>query len=251
MKASNIKSFIISLIFSFLVFSFGFLNFIPIKNTINVAEKNINVPYESNSSKALGTVIFIKINEINSNFLIELNSEEEGISSFCFTDFSIKNSTESFNHFVAKEACLDFFGINPQKTLYLSEACLKSIINLTGGVEIAIPYGIPSPSNKDLTLAIDSNKQQIFGETVLQILKEDTYPSYEKQLYYSEIISTVIKNVLNNMDNELFEYITENATTDISFADFIDHQDALKQCSKNITFSAAKGVWLNDNYYLQ
>jgi hypothetical protein len=251
MKASNIKSFIVSLIFSFLVFSFGFLNFIPIKNTVNVAKKNTNAPYEGNSSKALGTVIFIKINETSSNFLIELNSDKEQISSFYFNDFSINNSTESFNRFSAKEACLDFFGIKPQKTLYLSEATLKSIINLTGGIGIAIPYGISSPSNKDLTLAFDSNKQQIFGETVLQILKEDTYPSYEKQLYYSEILATVMKNVLNNINNELFEFISENAKTDISYADFIDHQDALKQCSKNITFSAAKGVWLNNNYYLQ
>ncbi len=251
MKKQSAKIFFISLFLSFFLFSFSYFPFIIQKQKSSETKVETQEPYQAKTSYSFNSKILFRLEELNFYFILSLNSFKSETSLFLFSGHSIKDSAQKFSNSSPSEDCYNFFGERITKTVSISNEALGLIIDRLGGIIIKPIYGIKSPSNPEITISAGEDEEQVFGGAIIDILGMEKRPSYEQQLYCSNILLTVLKKGILNLDEDLFEDFINNCQTDISFSDFIDHKDSLKFCLDNFSATAAEGVWLNDEYFLK
>ncbi len=215
------------------------------------ANQNVAEPYNAEHLPIISKTILINITDLSLCFLLTLNSRKNEITVFSFPKESVKNSDEHFNTNIPETSCYNLFGKRIDKTISLSQGALKKIVDFWGGVIIYTTYGFKSPSNSEITLPYTEEKEQIFGAVFVQILADYAYPDEKMLLYFSELMLSLIKKIITEIDENSFAFLFDNCETNINYKNFIDAKAALPYCAKNLSYSSAKGVWLGNEFFLQ
>ena len=247
----KIFSFIISFLISFVIFFGAFFGAISKKSVQADNSYTSGALYSGENFCHLSTCILVCVNDININFFINLNTLKSSLNIFLLNTKSVKYSTEHFNTDNPKASCLRFFGVTPKKIIYISSDFLSDLTNGLGGITINFPHEITSPSNSNTVLSADETNQHIFGEELVKLINRLTTENYEKQLNISEIFLILTTSFFENLSDDMFSYLIENCETDISYADYINNKSILSTHIENRKFSAAEGVWFDDEYLLQ
>ena len=223
---------------------------IPQSRTLNVQQSLSEQPYYSPKAERLKSSILVVISNTPYCFFVNLDSANSKCEVLFFTTSCIKNSSIEFDVTNIRQSAKAFFGLAADHFITLSTDNLSAFIDLVGGVTAETPYGHTSPANENKYIA-GNEELHFFGDTALSILLSEVKPDTEHLIYYAKIIALSCSTALKNYKRKAFDFIIEKCKTDISYMDFYDNEVNLSLCAENIQYSAPKGAWLNDKYYLQ
>ena len=164
---------------------------------------------------------------------------------------SVKETTKKFNIRAPQSSCKEFFEIDTKRTVKTDIEGISKIVDFLGGVTTVIPFGISSPANDNLIISLENEPQHIYGECISAFFKSAENLKYEDMLCISQIILNITTAFIDSVSNDVFSKFINVCETNISYADYIDYKDSVIVCTDNTSFSAAKGVWLNNDYILK
>ncbi len=222
----------------------------PQSRALNVQQSLSEEPYYSPKADRLKSNILVVISNTPYCFFINLDSANSKCAVLFFTTSCVKNSSTEFDVTNIKQSSEAFFGLTADRFITLDAHNFSDLIDLVGGVTVETPYGLTSPANGNKYIA-DNEVLHFFGDAALSIMFFEPRPHTERLTYYAKITALVSAAALKDFKREAFDFIINKCKTDISYIDFYDNEENLSLCAENIQYSAPKGAWLNDKYYLQ
>lgn len=243
----NIKSFFTSLFVCLIIFSIVLCFAVfPSKTKDNyVAKQNYsNIPYNTNQ-----TVFMIKTSELPVCFLLKLLPKTKSFNISVIPLNSVKNSSMNFNDCESLDDFSDFLDTKVDYLLTLSNDALSQIINCASGIVAKTPYGVPSPVGSQL---INDEREiaKLFSGSVINLLSMNSEPDAEFLEYQAYLMALVVNKFLADIDDQKYLLLKKISDLSLSYADYYNNKDIIKECASLYEASFYDGVWIDGLYYL-